>query len=69
MHPAWLPARGAPCPGGRSERLSAHRHPQVIQAKLLKADLHGAVISGNSAWGAWLWGARALGQHSAVSWW
>lgn len=27
---------------------SPPRQPQMIQAKLLKADLHGAIISGNS---------------------
>lgn len=27
--------------------LSLPRQPQMIQAKLLKADLHGAIISGN----------------------
>lgn len=63
------PRVGLPVPADGQSVCLPHRHPQVIQAKLLKADLHGAVISGNSAWGAWLWGARALGQHSAVSWW
>lgn len=29
------------------------RQPQAIQAKLLKADLHGAIISGNRPGSSW----------------
>lgn len=29
------------------------RQPQMIQAKLLKADLHGAIISGNVCGSTW----------------
>lgn len=65
MRPPGCRAWGSPFRRTVSASLP-RRQPQVIQAKLLKADLHGALVTGNAPRGARPWGAQALGQHRTV---